>query len=32
MRSETPKLLHSLCGRPMIEWPVAAASDAGAET
>ncbi|MDQ6804478.1 MAG: bifunctional UDP-N-acetylglucosamine diphosphorylase/glucosamine-1-phosphate N-acetyltransferase GlmU, partial [Actinomycetota bacterium] len=28
----TPKLLHSLCGRPMIEWPVAAASDAGAET
>jgi bifunctional UDP-N-acetylglucosamine pyrophosphorylase/glucosamine-1-phosphate N-acetyltransferase len=32
MRSETPKLLHTLCGRPMIEWPVMAASDAGAET
>jgi bifunctional UDP-N-acetylglucosamine pyrophosphorylase/glucosamine-1-phosphate N-acetyltransferase len=32
MRSETPKLLHPLCGRPMIEWPVAAASEAGAET
>jgi bifunctional UDP-N-acetylglucosamine pyrophosphorylase/glucosamine-1-phosphate N-acetyltransferase len=32
MRSETPKLLHPLCGRPMIEWPVAAANDAGAET
>jgi bifunctional UDP-N-acetylglucosamine pyrophosphorylase / glucosamine-1-phosphate N-acetyltransferase len=32
MRSRTPKLLHPLCGRPMIEWPVAAARDAGAET
>ncbi|MDQ6779118.1 MAG: bifunctional UDP-N-acetylglucosamine diphosphorylase/glucosamine-1-phosphate N-acetyltransferase GlmU, partial [Actinomycetota bacterium] len=32
MRSETPKLLHPLCGRPMIEWPVAAASEAGAGT
>jgi bifunctional UDP-N-acetylglucosamine pyrophosphorylase / glucosamine-1-phosphate N-acetyltransferase len=30
MRSETPKLLHPLCGRPMITWPVAAAHDAGA--
>jgi bifunctional UDP-N-acetylglucosamine pyrophosphorylase / glucosamine-1-phosphate N-acetyltransferase len=30
MRSATPKLLHPLCGRPMIEWPVAAARDAGA--
>lgn len=31
MRSETPKVLHDLCGRPMIAWPVAAARDAGAE-
>jgi bifunctional UDP-N-acetylglucosamine pyrophosphorylase/glucosamine-1-phosphate N-acetyltransferase len=31
MRSETPKLLHSLCGRPLIAWSVAAARDAGAE-
>ena len=30
MRSATPKLLHPLCGRPMIEWPVAAAREAGA--
>jgi bifunctional UDP-N-acetylglucosamine pyrophosphorylase/glucosamine-1-phosphate N-acetyltransferase len=30
MRSETPKLLHEICGRPMIAWPVAAASEAGA--
>ncbi|MGZ6617009.1 MAG: NTP transferase domain-containing protein, partial [Solirubrobacteraceae bacterium] len=30
MRSATPKLLHPLCGRPMIAWPVAAAQDAGA--
>jgi bifunctional UDP-N-acetylglucosamine pyrophosphorylase/glucosamine-1-phosphate N-acetyltransferase len=30
MRSATPKLLHPLCGRPMIAWPVAAARDAGA--
>jgi bifunctional UDP-N-acetylglucosamine pyrophosphorylase/glucosamine-1-phosphate N-acetyltransferase len=30
MRSEVPKLLHPLCGRPMIAWPVAAASEAGA--
>ena len=30
MRSETPKLLHELCGRPMIAWPVAAAKEAGA--
>jgi bifunctional UDP-N-acetylglucosamine pyrophosphorylase/glucosamine-1-phosphate N-acetyltransferase len=32
MRSGTPKLLHPLCGRPMIEWPVAAAREAGADT
>jgi bifunctional UDP-N-acetylglucosamine pyrophosphorylase / glucosamine-1-phosphate N-acetyltransferase len=30
MRSATPKLLHALCGRPMIAWPVAAAREAGA--
>ncbi len=30
MRSATPKLLHPLCGRPMIAWPVAAAEEAGA--
>ena len=32
MRSRTPKLLHPLCGRPMIEWSVAAAHEAGAGT
>ncbi len=31
MRSGTPKLLHDLCGRPMIAWSVAAAREAGAE-
>jgi bifunctional UDP-N-acetylglucosamine pyrophosphorylase/glucosamine-1-phosphate N-acetyltransferase len=30
MRSATPKLLHPLCGLPMIAWPVAAAREAGA--
>jgi bifunctional UDP-N-acetylglucosamine pyrophosphorylase/glucosamine-1-phosphate N-acetyltransferase len=30
MRSATPKLLHPLCGRPMISWTVAAARAAGA--
>jgi bifunctional UDP-N-acetylglucosamine pyrophosphorylase/glucosamine-1-phosphate N-acetyltransferase len=30
MRSRTPKTLHDLCGRPMIDWPIAAALDAGA--
>jgi bifunctional UDP-N-acetylglucosamine pyrophosphorylase/glucosamine-1-phosphate N-acetyltransferase len=30
MRSATPKVLHPLCGRPIIAWPVAAAQDAGA--
>jgi bifunctional UDP-N-acetylglucosamine pyrophosphorylase/glucosamine-1-phosphate N-acetyltransferase len=30
MRSAIPKLLHPVCGRPMIDWPVAAAQDAGA--
>jgi bifunctional UDP-N-acetylglucosamine pyrophosphorylase/glucosamine-1-phosphate N-acetyltransferase len=31
MRSATPKLLHPVCGRPMIAWPVAAAREAGAD-
>ena len=30
MRSATPKVLHPLCGRPLIAWPVQAARDAGA--
>ncbi len=30
MRSEKPKLLHEVCGRPIIAWPVAAALAAGA--
>src|SRR5579884_2733424 len=30
MRSRLPKLLHPLCGRPMIAWTVAAANAAGA--
>jgi bifunctional UDP-N-acetylglucosamine pyrophosphorylase / glucosamine-1-phosphate N-acetyltransferase len=30
MRSATPKVLHPLCGRPLILWPVAAAQEAGA--
>jgi bifunctional UDP-N-acetylglucosamine pyrophosphorylase/glucosamine-1-phosphate N-acetyltransferase len=31
MRSRTPKVLHELCGRPMVLWPVHAALAAGAE-
>ena len=31
MRSATPKLLHPLCGRPVIAWPIAAARAAGAQ-
>jgi bifunctional UDP-N-acetylglucosamine pyrophosphorylase / glucosamine-1-phosphate N-acetyltransferase len=31
MRSRTPKVLHDLCGRPMIAWPIAAALAAGAQ-
>ena len=31
MRSRTPKLLHPICGRPMIGWAVAAARAAGAD-
>ena len=30
MRSAVQKLLHPLCGRPIIEWPIAAALEAGA--
>jgi bifunctional UDP-N-acetylglucosamine pyrophosphorylase/glucosamine-1-phosphate N-acetyltransferase len=31
MRSAVPKLLHPICGRPMVLWPVTAALDAGAQ-
>jgi bifunctional UDP-N-acetylglucosamine pyrophosphorylase/glucosamine-1-phosphate N-acetyltransferase len=31
MRSSVPKVLHQVCGRPMIAWPVLAARQAGAE-
>jgi bifunctional UDP-N-acetylglucosamine pyrophosphorylase / glucosamine-1-phosphate N-acetyltransferase len=30
MRSETPKVLHRICGKPMVEWVVDAARAAGA--
>jgi bifunctional UDP-N-acetylglucosamine pyrophosphorylase/glucosamine-1-phosphate N-acetyltransferase len=30
MRSQTPKVLHDLCGAPIIAWPVRAAREAGA--
>jgi bifunctional UDP-N-acetylglucosamine pyrophosphorylase/glucosamine-1-phosphate N-acetyltransferase len=30
MRSATPKVLHPLCGRPLVAWPVEAARAAGA--
>jgi bifunctional UDP-N-acetylglucosamine pyrophosphorylase / glucosamine-1-phosphate N-acetyltransferase len=30
MRSRTPKMLHDLCGRPIVAWPIAAAGAAGA--
>jgi bifunctional UDP-N-acetylglucosamine pyrophosphorylase / glucosamine-1-phosphate N-acetyltransferase len=30
MRSRTPKMLHEICGRPMIDWTIAAALEAGA--
>jgi len=30
MRSAVPKMLHDLCGRPLVSWPIAAASEAGA--
>jgi len=31
MRSRLPKMLHPLCGRPLVGWPIAAALDAGAD-
>ncbi len=31
MRSSLPKMMHPVCGRPMVAWPVAAARAAGAE-
>ncbi len=31
MRSATPKVLHPLCGRPLLLWPIAAARAAGAQ-
>jgi len=30
MRSELPKVLHPVCGRPMLAWPIVAAREAGA--
>jgi bifunctional UDP-N-acetylglucosamine pyrophosphorylase/glucosamine-1-phosphate N-acetyltransferase len=30
MRSALPKVLHPLCGRPLVHWPIHAARDAGA--
>jgi bifunctional UDP-N-acetylglucosamine pyrophosphorylase/glucosamine-1-phosphate N-acetyltransferase len=32
MKSKTPKVLHEVCGRPMVLWPVLAALEAGAGT
>jgi bifunctional UDP-N-acetylglucosamine pyrophosphorylase / glucosamine-1-phosphate N-acetyltransferase len=32
MRSKTPKMLHDLCGWPLVRWPVEAARAAGADT
>jgi bifunctional UDP-N-acetylglucosamine pyrophosphorylase / glucosamine-1-phosphate N-acetyltransferase len=29
MRSRVPKVLHPICGRPMVDWVVAAVADAG---
>lgn len=31
MKSQLPKVLHPLCGRPLVEYPVLAAFEAGAE-
>ncbi|MEO8686611.1 MAG: bifunctional UDP-N-acetylglucosamine diphosphorylase/glucosamine-1-phosphate N-acetyltransferase GlmU [Solirubrobacteraceae bacterium] len=30
MKSDLPKVLHPICGRPMIGWPIRAAQEAGA--
>ena len=32
MRSKTPKVLHDLCGWPLVRWPVEAARAAGADS
>jgi bifunctional UDP-N-acetylglucosamine pyrophosphorylase/glucosamine-1-phosphate N-acetyltransferase len=29
MRSSTPKMLHPVCGRPLVAWPIIAARAAG---
>jgi bifunctional UDP-N-acetylglucosamine pyrophosphorylase/glucosamine-1-phosphate N-acetyltransferase len=31
MRSSLPKVLHPVCGRPMLSWPIVAAREAGAD-
>jgi bifunctional UDP-N-acetylglucosamine pyrophosphorylase/glucosamine-1-phosphate N-acetyltransferase len=31
MRSSLPKVMHEVCGRPMVAWPILAAREAGAE-
>jgi bifunctional UDP-N-acetylglucosamine pyrophosphorylase/glucosamine-1-phosphate N-acetyltransferase len=31
MRSGIPKVLHPVCGRPMVSWPILAAREAGAD-
>jgi bifunctional UDP-N-acetylglucosamine pyrophosphorylase/glucosamine-1-phosphate N-acetyltransferase len=31
MRSSLPKMLHPVCGRPMVAWPISAAREAGAD-
>ena len=31
MRSQLPKMLHPLCGRALVAWPIAAAREAGAQ-
>ncbi len=31
MRSSLPKMLHPLCGRPLVGWPIAAAREANAQ-
>jgi bifunctional UDP-N-acetylglucosamine pyrophosphorylase/glucosamine-1-phosphate N-acetyltransferase len=31
MKSAVPKVLHPVCGRALVAWPIAAAQEAGAE-
>jgi bifunctional UDP-N-acetylglucosamine pyrophosphorylase/glucosamine-1-phosphate N-acetyltransferase len=31
MRSAVPKVMHEICGRPMVAWPILAAREAGAD-